>query len=172
MVVFIFVFKHTLRWIWYLTEFLLAFLFLYMDLALGLAIVPADADEVTDGFKIYVKTNGVHTDLCLPVKHDLMDWTSYIPVTDFPQTKNQTYISIGWGDKGFFLDTPTWDDLSLSTAFNAAFLPSETAMHVQYLEYEPVVSTSVKKKLISFERYQKLIVFIQDSFRENNDGLR
>lgn len=51
-----------------------------------------------------------------------MDWSQKIP---FSQTKGKStdfnYIAFGWGDKGFYLDTPTWADLKFSTAFKAAF---------------------------------------------------
>ena len=45
-------------------------------------------------------------------------------------------MAFGWGDKGFFLNTPTWGNLTFSTAVNAVFLKSPTAMHVT--EYKSI----------------------------------
>lgn len=42
------------------------------------------------------------------------------------------YLSVGWGDKGFYLDTPTWAEPETFTAFKAVFLVSESAMHCTY----------------------------------------
>ena len=58
---------------------------------------------------IYILTNGVHTDLVLPIKTPEIDWSREIP---FENTRSKrtdfNYLSFGWGDKGFYLDTPTW----------------------------------------------------------------
>lgn len=120
---------------------------------------------------IYVKTNGVHTDICLPVETDYFDWKTLIPPTDFPANNKFEFVSIGWGDKGFFLDTPEWSDLTFSTAFNAAFLNSPTAMHVIYWEREPVVSSSSAKVFISESNYRNLITFIKESFKMENESV-
>lgn len=162
--------KYILRAIWHFTEFVLAFLFLYGSLAIVLSIISVVGEQAESGVKIYVKTNGVHTDICVPVEHEDINWKSFIPTEDFPEVKSHSYLSFGWGDKGFFLDTPTWDDLTFSTAFTAAFLPSPTAMHVQYLESEPVVSATVKQKFVTPENYLDLTNFIKKSFRKNVSG--
>jgi hypothetical protein len=39
------------------------------------------------------------------------------------------YLAFGWGDKGFYLNTPEWADLKVSTALNAAFGLSSSAIH-------------------------------------------
>ncbi|MBI3136120.1 MAG: TIGR02117 family protein [Bacteroidetes bacterium] len=151
-------------------EMVLGFLLVYMNFALLMALLPYGADEPASGVRIYIKTNGVHTDICLPVESAYMDWKTVIPVAHYPQVSRFSYLSVGWGDKGFFLDTPTWADLKFSTAFKAAFLPSETAMHVQYLEQEPTVSESVRMKFITPENYLELIEYVTASFRKKEDG--
>ena len=123
-------------------------------------------DLKSDGdVALYVQTNGVHTDLCLPVKTDFFDWGTVIPSTDFSANENFEFISIGWGDKGFFLDTPEWSDLTFGTAFNAAFLPSGTAMHVQYLLHEPILTNSRAKIFVDKDDYKKLARFVKESFK-------
>lgn len=90
------------------------------------------APKETD-YTIYLLSNGVHTDLVLPIENEFIDWNSLFP---YANTKSQStdyqYIAIGWGDKGFYLNTPEWKDLKFSTAFNAVFGLGETALHVTY----------------------------------------
>lgn len=124
-----------------------------------------DADEIT----IYILTNGVHTDIVCPIKNDIMDWTTLVPTEHTKsQNSNFNYASFGWGDKGFYLDTPTWADLKFRTAFNAAFWLGESAMHVTFYR-KPVESESSKKLTISKENYQLLVNYIKDSFDYENE---
>ncbi|MBK6524623.1 MAG: DUF2459 domain-containing protein [Crocinitomicaceae bacterium] len=110
-----------MKTIWFFTEFVVGFVLIYFNLAIVFSAVPVGGDEQSDGVKIYVKSNGIHTDICVPVTNEYKDWREFLPVKHFPKVKEHHYVSIGWGDKGFFLDTPTWDDLTFYTAFNAAF---------------------------------------------------
>lgn len=160
-----------LKTIWFFTEFVVGFVLIYFNLAIVFSAIPVGGDEVSDGVKIYIKSNGIHTDICVPVNNEYKDWRDFLPVDHFPKVKEHHYVSIGWGDKGFFLDTPTWDDLTFATAFNAAFLPSPTAMHVQYLESEPILSESTKSKFVSPKRYLKLVEFISDSFMKTDGDI-
>lgn len=84
--------------------------------------------------------------------------------TDYPNQKEFEYINIGWGDKGFFLDTPQWSKLKVSTAINAAFLPSATAMHVTYSS-KPIASRTCLAVYLSKKEYSKLTHFIQTTFQ-------
>ena len=78
-------------------------------------------------------------------------------------------LARGAGDKGFFLDTPTWDDLTVKTALNAAILPSGTAMHVEYERFEPSVNDRCRKLLIPEKNYSELVEFVLESFQLEND---
>lgn len=57
-----------------------------------------------------------------------------------------------------------------SPLFQRCFLPSETAMHVQYLENTPVLSPDCKEKFISSENYKALVEYIRTSFSINSDN--
>ena len=114
---------------------LLAFIGIYMLAAFlipMLSVGPDNSEENSD-ISIYILTNGVHTDIVMPCKTNLHDWTASIP---FEDTKNKDttaqYLAVGWGDKGFYLETPTWADLKVSTAVKAAFGLSTTALHTTY----------------------------------------
>jgi hypothetical protein len=51
-----------------------------------------------------------------------MDWGKELPFDNtISKRYDFSYVSFGWGDKGFYLDTPSWAELQPSTAFVAAF---------------------------------------------------
>lgn len=151
---------------------ILGIVVLYVVLSLAIPFIGVSAKD--DGEKkeipIYIYTNGVHTDIVMPVKNDLQDWSTKIL---FSNTRSKRagyqYVGIGWGDKGFYLDTPTWADLKFSTAFKAAFWLSESAMHCTY--YNTMKEgADCKMIMISRSQYRKLIQFVEDKFDKDKNG--
>jgi hypothetical protein len=95
--------------------------------------VNSDRKPVKDGIEIFVKSNGVHTDFVLPSENKIMSWKALFPARTFEKVDSSSqWLAFGWGDKGFFLDTPTWAELKFSTAFKAAFWLGSSAMHLTY----------------------------------------
>ncbi|WP_408640184.1 TIGR02117 family protein [Chryseobacterium gambrini] len=148
--------------------------FLYVALGYFLPFIEVSAKD--DGQKkeipVYIYTNGVHTDIVMPVKNDIQDWSTKIP---FSNTKSKStdynYVGVGWGDKGFYLDTPTWAwaDLKFSTAFKAAFWLSESAMHCTF--YKTMKEgDDCKKIMISRDQYKKLVDFVDAKFDKDQNG--
>jgi len=155
----------------YSLEMILLFFSTYLTIVLVGLSIPLNTDYNPENgeIEIFVTSNGVHTDVWLPVKTKYKNWTNFIETNSFSGLcQNPEFISIGWGDKGFFLDTPEWSDLTLSTALNAAFLPSATAMHVAYHLERPSESENIKRCIITKEKYNELIQFIQQSFMTND----
>lgn len=145
---------------------------LYVALGYFLPFIEVSAKD--DGQKkeipVYIYTNGVHTDILMPVKNDVQDWSTKIP---FSNTKSKStdynYVGVGWGDKGFYLDTPTWADLKFSTAFKAAFWLSESAMHCTF--YKTMKEgDDCKKIMISCDQYKKLVDFVDAKFDKDQNG--
>lgn len=152
---------------------ILFFILLYIVAAVSLSFISVNSDFVqhadNDGIVIYILTNGVHTDLVLPVKNDIKDWTAMIEKGKPYLTDTALkYVAFGWGDKGFYIDTPTWADLKFSTAFKALFYLSSSAMHVT-LYKELSAGVSCRSISISKESYEKLVHFIDSSF-DKKDG--
>lgn len=145
---------------------LIGLLLVYALITVGLSYIPVnkkanDPDEVT----IYLLTNGVHTDIVMPFVNDTRDWSTYLD-TQLTTSKlqNPQWVAFGWGDKGFYLETPEWSDLKASVALKAATGLSSAAMHVTYYttltEGEDCVKISVSKA-----HYQKMAQFVFDSFQ-------
>lgn len=132
--------------------------------------IPAEKTKEPKNVEAYILTNGVHTDLVFPVKTNEIDWSKKIPFED-TVAKDSTlrYIALGWGDKGFYLDTPTWADLKFSTAFKAAFWLGQSAIHATFYKNMKVGSDCKKLEMTSAE-YQKLIQYIDESFDKDASG--
>ncbi|MCB0428961.1 MAG: TIGR02117 family protein [Flavobacteriales bacterium] len=128
--------------------------------------VNTDADIIKGDITVYLLSNGVHTDLVVPTCHALMNWPAWLG-TDIPSTVDTTlpYLGFGWGDKGFYLETPTWADLKASVAFKAMFWLSTSAMHVTY-HAQPETGPRCKVIRLNEQQYRQLIDYIQSGFRD------
>ena len=154
---------------------LLALLALYCAAVLVLSRVPTNthfsavpADQA--GIDIYVRTNGVHTDIVLPAKTTVRDWSRTIPPADLHNIDDRlSYISFGWGDKGFYLDTPTWAELKASTAFIAATGLGSTAMHIEAVE-QPQISPTIRHLRVNDAALQSIVADIDRSFKHDANG--
>jgi uncharacterized protein (TIGR02117 family) len=117
--------KKILKYTGYFILSFIAFVLIYILAAYCLARMTVDKEPgLVNDVAIYIKTNGVHTDLVVPVKNEQLDWSREIKFSNahLPDTTAIKYLAMGWGDKGFYLQTPTWADLKFSVAFKAAFL--------------------------------------------------
>lgn len=150
----------------------IAFVCLYMITAFTLSRMTVKREQKTEGsIPIYILTNGVHTDIVMPVKTSQVDWNTIFHFNNtIGKDSSLPYIGIGWGDKGFYLNTPTWDDLTFTTAFNAVFGLSTTAIHATY-HLNITESNTCKKMLLTNEQYQRLIIFIKSRTQTNANGL-
>ncbi|MPS72409.1 MAG: TIGR02117 family protein [Chryseobacterium sp.] len=155
-----------------ITGFIIGVVFLYIILGLLIPYIPVKAEKTDEPktIELYILTNGVHTDLVLPVRTKYIDWSEKLP---FENTKGKqtdfNHISFGWGDKGFYLDTPTWADLKFSTAFKAAFWLSDSAMHCTYYK-QMKIGGDCKKMMLTEQQYQNLVKFIDDRFDKDSQG--
>ena len=132
--------KKILKWFFYIllipiTYFLISLLLTYFTVN--------KSDDLRDNSKvIYLSTNGVHLDIVIP-----KDNVSENLLKGLNQEGN--YYSFGWGDENFYINTPTWDDLTFGNAFSALFLKSTTLMHVT--RYNSVKKSWVKVDLSEAE---------------------
>jgi hypothetical protein len=81
---------------------------------LGRVAVNSNWTEPENGVTIFVQTNGVHTGFVLP---------------DGPNR----WRAFGWGDRGFYLNTPTWADVRPATVAAALAGSGKTVVHVDLL---------------------------------------
>ncbi len=153
---------------------LVAVVAVYMGVAFVLARIPvAKADPAAPAdVEVFIFSNGVHSDLVLPVRNDQMNWSRQVRY-DHTLANDPTfnYVGIGWGDKGFYMDTPTWAQLKASTALRAGFWLSTTAMHATFYRAADLGPGPACVALhLSRAEYARLIQYIQASFRHDAVG--
>ena len=149
---------------------LVGFLLIYILCAFVLPkiSVNSDASEEEITIPVYILSNGVHTDIVLPVKNDLYDWSQKVKYENtIAKDSTAQLVAFGWGDKGFYLETPTWADLKFSTAVKAASGFSTSAIHVTF--YKSLKENEqCKRILISESDYLKLVDYISNSFQSDS----
>lgn len=163
--------KKFLKYCGYTLLTIVALVLLYLGSAWGLSRIGVAAEkDAAQEVNINLLSNGVHVDIVVPARHELKDWTLSFP---YSRTRNTdtTYdcLAFGWGDKGFYLNTPTWDDLTFGTAFRAAFGLSTSAVHATYCKNLEEGNDCVALR-ISEDQYQRLIVFIEKSLDTDSTG--
>ena len=166
------VLKKSLKYTGYCIAGFIAFILLYLLTAYCLSRLTVNKEPGQSGdMAIYIKTNGVHTDIVVPIKNELADWSKEIRFanTHLPDTSNMKWLAMGWGDKGFYLQTPTWADLKFSTAFKAAFALGTTAIHTTFYN-DLRESESCKKIMISNDQYKRLTGYLYGSFQKDAAG--
>ena len=157
------IFKKILK---YIAIFLLS-LIAYLGVVTLLSYITVNGEirKVKKDVSIYILTNGVHTDIVLPLKNEHFDWSKQVnPADTKSKDTSFNYVAMGWGDKGFYLETPTWADLKVSTALKATTGISTSAMHVTFYK-NMKENVSCKKIQISSENYNKLIAYLNKSFQ-------
>jgi len=121
--------------------------------------------------EIFITSNGVHTDLVVPVVTPYIDWRSKLPLHHFPSVDSSyQYISFGWGDRRFYMETPEWSDLRLGVALSATLWPTPTAMHVTYIPARLATNRRQRPICITARQYRQLIAYIDHSFQKQNDS--
>ena len=133
-----------------------------------LAINNQESEEQEEMVGIYLSTNGVHTDFVVPMVNEYADWQNLLGLNKV----QGTWGAIGWGDKGFYLDTPEWKDLKFKTAFQAISGRGTTALHITQIA-KPREDEDCVRVVVSAQEYQLLVHYIQNSFLldENNKGI-
>jgi uncharacterized protein (TIGR02117 family) len=130
--------------------------------------VNGDADPLAGTVDVYLVSNGVHVDVWVPAQHAARDWTTWFP-PELPVVASG-YVAFGWGNREFFLEVPTWDDLTLGLALRAVFLPSATAMHVSAFYGAPYEDDDVHLLRLTPERYADLVAFLDGGFELDDRG--
>ena len=105
--------------------------------------IPRNADwqEPDEGIPIMIATNGVHTEIVMPIITPIKDWRATFPAAALPRPGDgwlPTHIAVGWGEREVFLNTPTWTDLAPSTALRIIFRGGDGLVRVApYVNPQP-----------------------------------
>jgi uncharacterized protein (TIGR02117 family) len=152
--------KKILKWIGYFLLIPVA----YLIVSLILTFIPVNNTEITsqDNKTIYLTSNGVHLDIVIPiadVSEELKHSLAY--------SSEVKYLAFGWGDENFYLNTPTWGDLTFKNAFSAMFLTTTSLMHLTRYRSSRQSWTKVQ---LSPTELQNLNQYINASFMLDANG--
>lgn len=119
---------------------------------------------------IYITTNGIHTDIVVPAYNEQIDWRKEIKFSDTKSADTSSqFLAFGWGDRKFYLETPEFSDLKLSTGLRAISGLSTSAMHTTYYKYLQENHECIKI-MISSEQYAELSNYILASFKTDSNN--
>lgn len=129
--------------------------------------VAASPDAMPDGtpadIEAYVLSNGVHTDLLLPIRTEVIDWSDVFRPGDVPaMPTDAAFIAIGWGDRAFYLHTPTWADLTASRALGALSGRNPSLLHVTWLG-RAQAQQGAHALPLSAAQYRRLVAHVRQS---------
>jgi uncharacterized protein (TIGR02117 family) len=162
--------------IWALRIFagILALPLLYFLAALVLGVIPANVafhQPAEGGVVIYIRSNGIHTDLVMPKVNAEADWRPYANPADLrdPRWGAADHVAIGYGAREFYLNTPTWGDLSLSVAVSSMAGRDTPLVHVEHVD-RPHREDWQRPLRLTSEQYRRLAAYVRSSFRLDADG--
>ena len=134
----------------------------------SLVSVNRDWSEPYQGVTIYLANNGIHSDIVMPVNAQGLDWTPFVPKSDFADPNpNSGWVAFGSGEEHVYLDTPRWRDIRPATVWSA-LTGGKRVMHVEWVsnpEYYAVLVIRLRP-----EEYRRLWAAIRPDFRLNADG--
>ena len=135
---------------------------LYVAVACALMFWPANAKAPpAPELEAWVLSNGVHTDLVFPIHSAAIDWRQIFPLAHFEAVPpDAEFIAIGWGDREFYLNTPTWADLTASRAFGAMLGGNRALLHVTYLRRAQLRRGAYRLPL-SEAQYKQLAAYVR-----------
>jgi uncharacterized protein (TIGR02117 family) len=142
--------------------FFLIISYLFFALLLSFLSTHPPREVCNSSKKIFITTNGIHLDIVIPVAELEPEFVKNIDIY-----KDTKYVSFGWGDKDFYINTPQWSDLKFRIAFKSLFLKSESAMHVTYY---PVFYNDWRSVDLCPQQLDILKSYIKNSFKTDNDG--
>ncbi len=146
---------------------------LYAAAGFGLAWIPTNTDfrPDPDGIEIAVIDNGVHTDLVLPLQNPQQNWWDLLSPDDFPtDVSGYRYVAFGWGNRQFYLETPTWADVRVTTVARASIGLGGSALRADLLYDLPAASPQCRRFRISRDQYVRLSQAIRDTMVLSEEG--
>jgi len=116
------------------------------------------------GITIHIYSNGVHTGFVFPIAGPLHDWRARFPASDLrdPGRAGQ-WVIVGWGQRDFYLNTPTWADVSVPTVLRASIGSNRTLLHVDHLS-RLWRGPDLRPVTLSPAQYHRLVSAIEADF--------
>jgi uncharacterized protein (TIGR02117 family) len=125
-----------------------------------------------DNQKIYVVGDITHTNIIVPVRNEVFDWGTYLNLQSIGSDTeaNYQYLAFGWGEREFYMNTPTPADFRWSNALRALLLINQSVLYVQGLPTAPTLDANTRCVRLSQANYLNLMQFIHRTFEQTPQG--
>lgn len=160
--IFLKIFKNVFKCI--LCFILIPITYIIISLILSTITINRKIENQVFDKKAYISTNGVHLNIIIPIQ----DLDSLF-LLGLKHDETDEYLSFGWGDENFYLNTPTWGDLTFKNAFRAMFLKSSSLMHVTRYKHKKSHWIEID---VSDSELQKLTSYLLNTFVTDENGMK
>jgi uncharacterized protein (TIGR02117 family) len=136
----------------------------YLIAAVIGSLVPVNRGwtEPDEGVTIYIANNGIHSDIVMPAEAQGLDWTPFVPKSDFEAANpGAKWIAFGSGEERVYLNTPRWQDLKPGTIWSAV-AGGKRVMHVEWVSNPDYMDRAIRLRP---EEYRRLWASIRSDFR-------
>jgi uncharacterized protein (TIGR02117 family) len=148
----------------------------YLNAAAILGTVPAnpgweEPGDAEQAVTIFIRTNAVHTWIVMPKRTGAVDWRPFAPPEHLADRRYgaSSHVGIGYGNREFYLNTPTWADLTLSRAIGAFSGGGRSLLHVEHV-HDPRTETWQRPIRLRPREYAALAAAIVERFQRGADG--
>jgi len=125
-------------------------------------------------FTLYVSGGVMHTDLFVPVQNSAFEWNQVLNLKELSQQPgtNDRYLQFSWGDRIFFMETPSWDQMNWGSALRSLFYWNNSAAmlikgHRTLPQYPDTENRCIR---LGREDYRAIMQFITNSLERNAQG--
>jgi uncharacterized protein (TIGR02117 family) len=119
-------------------------------------------------YTIYVIGDHMHINLIVPVQTPIFDWHPILNLKPSPQPP--AYLLFGWGDRIFYTETPSWDQVNFASALRALVLQNPAALLVKAERTLPETNEQLKCVRLGKQDYLALMQFLVNSFERDDRG--
>ncbi|UIE39375.1 DUF2459 domain-containing protein [Leptodesmis sichuanensis] len=125
-------------------------------------------------FTIYLTSDGFHTNFIVPVETAAYRWQEHLNLEAIGKTPaaSYRYLQFGWGDRRFYMETPSWDQVNPTEALRALFYwRNDSAIFVKGHPQVPHYPNEQLKCLrLGKTDFLALMNFINSTFQVGADG--
>ena len=121
-------------------------------------------------YSVYLVGDVQHIDFVLPVNNGVYDWRSFLDLGSIGRDVggDYQYLKFGWGDRDFYMNTPSLDKIQIPRLLRTLFMPGNpTAVHVNGSLTLPEKGDHEMTCVgLTRSEYLDLVNYVQQSFRD------
>lgn len=121
-------------------------------------------------YQIYVEGDSMHVNLFMPTNNGVYNWQQFLNLEQIGSDTNENYryLKMGWGDRIWYTEVPSWQNMNFSDVARVLFKPgNRSVMYVQGYSERPKELRCVG---VDREQYLAFVKFVQNSFDHDPQG--